>query len=260
LLYHLTHYKRIKTVLLLNIIRNLPQHCINLLYPPSCSVCKSATEIPHGVCAQCWADLPLITPPYCAKLGTPFLYETGGDLLSVAAIAHPPVFAKARAVALYDGAAKTLVHQLKYADRMELALLMGRMMTHVGAELLKDADVIIPMPLHRGRLFSRRFNQAAVLARVIAQHSGVALEMHSLRRVRRTRSQVGLTREARAKNVEAAFAVTDTALFSLKDKAVVLVDDVLTTGSTANAASRILLRAGAKSVCVLTFATVTQGS
>jgi ComF family protein len=229
---------------------------IGLVYPPSCVACGGATGAPHALCAGCWASLRFIERPFCERLGTPFAYDIGVPLLSPAAIADPPAFDRARAVAHYDDIARQLVHRLKYGDRIELARAMGAMMARSGAELLREADAIVPVPLHRWRLWRRRFNQAMVLARHVAQMSGVPCEPFLLARVKRTRSQVGLTKAQRQLNLQGAFRVSQEAKPRLKGRRILLVDDVLTTGSTANAASRALLRGGAARVDVLAFARV----
>jgi ComF family protein len=231
---------------------------LGLLYPPSCIACQAATGEPHALCAACWSQIRFIERPFCERLGTPFAVDLGQPLLSPAAIANPPVFGRARAVAEYDGTASLLVHRLKYNDRLELARAMGGMMTRAGAELLDEADVIVPVPLHRWRLWRRRFNQAMALARTVSEESGVTCDPFLLARVKRTRRQVGLTKAQRQENLQGAFRVPPEAKARLKRKRVLLIDDVLTTGSTANAASRALLRAGAASVDILAFARVVQ--
>src|SRR5690606_2557521 len=231
----------------------------DLLYPQRCVACGAATAEAHALCPRCWGGLAFIERPFCERLGTPFAVDIGGLLLSPAAIADPPVFARARAVARFDGAAWEMVHRLKYGDRMDLAEAMGRMMVRAGSEILAEAEVLLPVPLHRTRLFSRRFNQAAALARVISRHAGVPWEAEVLRRVKRTRPQAGLTRPQRAGNLQGAFAVPPERRMAVEGRSVVLVDDVLTTGATANAASRALLRAGARQVDVLAFARVVVG-
>ena len=168
----------------------------------------------------------------------------------------PPVFDRARAVARYDDVARKLVHRLKYSDRLDCAEALGTMMARAGAELTTEADVIVPVPLHRWRLWRRRFNQAMALARVVSRNSGIPCEPVLLARVKRTHSQVGLTKAQRQENLQGAFKVPPDARARLADKRVLLVDDVLTTGSTANAAARALLRGGAKAVDVLAFARV----
>jgi ComF family protein len=231
---------------------------LGLLYPPTCIACQAATGEPHALCAACWSGIRFIERPFCERLGTPFAVDLGQPLLSPAAMADPPVFERARAVAEYDGTASLLVHRLKYNDRPELARALGAMMARAGAELLREADVIVPVPLHRWRLWRRRFNQAMALSRVVAGRSGVPCDPFLLARVKRTRRQVGLTKAQRQDNLQGAFRVPPDARARLKGRRVLLVDDVLTTGATANAASRALLRGGAASVDVLAFARVVQ--
>ena len=202
-----------------------------------------------------------IERPYCERLGTPFETDLAssesGRFLSPAAVADPPVFARARAVVRFEeGPARLLVHRLKYGDRCELAAPMGRWMARAGAELLDEADILIPVPLHRLRLGYRRFNQSAALARTIAQESSVPLRSDILTRPKPTPPQVGLTRRLRARNMQGAFAVAEEKRIEIGGLRVVLVDDVMTSGATLNAASRVLLRAGAKQVDALVFARV----
>lgn len=229
---------------------------VDIVYPPSCVACQAATGEAQALCPACWGEMRFIERPYCERLGTPFAVDLGDGMVSPAAIADPPVFARARAVCRFDGTARELVHRLKYGDRTDLALTMGRMMTQAGRELLPEADVIVPVPLHRFRLWTRRFNQAAALAQVVAQRSGVPLAPLALARVKRTRQQVGLTRAQRADNLQGAFKVPPAARPQIEGRRVLLVDDVLTTGATGNAAARALLRGGARTVDILTFARV----
>jgi ComF family protein len=225
------------------------------LYPPVCLACRNAISRAEALCPQCWSAMRFIERPFCERLGTPFEQDLGPGRLSARAVEDPPVFARARAVARFeDGPARKLAHRLKYSDRGELARPMARWMARAGADLLAEADVVVPVPLHAFRLWRRRFNQAAALARAIARESGRRYEGRWLIRVKATRSQVGLTRAQRAENVQGAFRVAEGA--SLRNLRIVLIDDVLTSGATANAASRILLRAGAAQVDLIVFARV----
>jgi ComF family protein len=233
---------------------------IGLVYPPACIACGGATGEAHALCAACWRELRFIERPFCERLGTPFPLDLGPALLSPAAIADPPVFERARAVACYDDTARRVVHRLKYSDRLDLARALGGMMARSGAELARDADVIVPVPLHRTRLWWRRFNQSMALARVVARTHAKPCEPDLLLRVKRTKPQVGLSRNERGENLQGAFRVPVAAKPRLAGRRVLLVDDVLTTGATANAASRALLRGGAAAVDVLAFARVVPES
>jgi ComF family protein len=230
---------------------------LDIALPTLCVACREPVD-GEGVCAECWAKLSFIAPPFCPRLGIPFVYDPGPELLSMEAIANPPAYARARAAVRYDDVARTLVHALKYQDRTDLAPAMGRWMARAGQELLTEADVLVPVPLHWRRGWSRRYNQSGALARIISRQSGVKLASEALRRVRATEQQIGLSRSQRASNVQGAFKVAADRLADIAGRQVILVDDVLTTGATADACARALLRAKAAQVDVLVFARVVD--
>ena len=230
---------------------------LDLFYPPSCLSCRGAVSAPHTLCSACWNEVRFIERPYCERLGTPFAQDLGPGLLSPECMADPPVWNRARAVCAFDeGPARRIVYRFKYWDRMEVAKPLGLWMARAGAELLEEADLLVPVPLHRTRLALRRFNQAMALAQSVSRACGVPVEATALARVKPTPPQVGLSRVQRAVNLQGAFRVTDEGRPGIADARLVLVDDVLTTGATTNAAARALLRAGAANVDVLTFARV----
>jgi ComF family protein len=229
---------------------------VDLLLPPGCPGCRRPMGDDRGLCVDCWSTLRPIEEPWCERLGIPFPYDLGPGTLSAAAIADPPAFDRARSAVAYDGIAPDLVHAFKYADRTDLAGLIAAQMLRAGRDLLVECDAIVPVPMHRVRLFRRRFNQAALLAREIARRSGRPYRPLLLLRPRHTRQQVGLTREGRAENMRGAFAVPEPARREVRGRSILLVDDVLTTGATLEAAARVLKRAGAARVDVLTFARV----
>ncbi len=239
-------------------VARLAQAALDTLYPPTCLACRAATDLHGALCPRCWSAIRFIERPFCERLGTPFEQDLGQGLISPQAMADPPAFARARAVARFeDGPARTLAHRLKYSDRAELARPIARWMARAGADVLADADLLAPVPLHALRLWRRRFNQAAALAAEVSRQTGKSCDLSALQRVKATKSQIGLTRAQRAENVQGAFRAAAGA--SLRGLNVVLIDDVLTSGATANAASRALLRAGAKRVDVLVFARVVTG-
>lgn len=225
----------------------------DLLLPPVCIACRRRVESHGLLCGDCWGGIEFIAPPICARLGVPLPYETGEPCLSAAALANPPRYDRARAVARYAGTMRDLIQSFKYGDRHEGVPLFGRWLAGAGAELLAEADMLVPVPLYRARLWSRRFNQSALLAREVGKLSGVSVDCFLLARVRRTEAQVGLTASQRRKNVAGAFRVTRDRAF-LRGKRILLVDDVITTGATAEACARTLKRAGAGSVDVLALA------
>jgi ComF family protein len=172
------------------------------------------------------------------------------------AIADPPAYNRARAAVRYDEIARTLVHALKYGDRLDLAPVMGGWMANAGRALLEDVDALVPVPLHWRRQWARRFNQSALLAEVVAKTSGIPVAHATLRRIKVTSQQVGLARSERAQNVQGAFRVSAEAKPDVAGRRLVLVDDVLTSGATIDACARALLRAGTANVDVLVFARV----
>jgi ComF family protein len=231
---------------------------LDLGLPPLCPACRGLLGDDGGLCAACWSRLSFIAPPYCERLGTPFGYDPGPGVLSTEAVSHPPAFGRARAAVRYDDVASALVHALKYGDRLDLAPIMGRWMARAGRELTDGAGALVPVPLHWRRLWARRFNQAAALARAISDASGVPVLDDALARTRATPHQVGLARAERATNVQGAFRVPDARQVAVAGKRLVLIDDVLTSGATLDACTRALLRAGAAQVDVLVFARVVD--
>jgi len=226
--------------------------------PPQCLSCREPVAGSGGLCAACWGKLSFISRPYCERLGIPFVYDPGPGILSMEAIADPPAYDRARAAVRYDETARTLVHAFKYGDRIDLAPALGRWMAHAGAELLRDADVLVPVPLHWRRQWARRFNQSAALCQAISRLSGVPVAYDVLKRRRATRQQVGLNQAERDANVQGAFAVAPADRAAIHGKRLVLVDDVLTSGATVDNCARVLLRHGASRVDVLVFARVVQ--
>ncbi len=238
----------------------LARRLIDVALPPQCLACRAPVAEMGTLCPACWSRLRLIEQPYCARLGIPFAYDLGPGALSAEAIADPPPFDRARAAAVYDDVARRLVHGLKYRDRLELARWMANWMARAGAGLLKAADVVVPVPLHRRRLWWRRYNQSALLAHVLAETAGKPAVHDALIRIRATAQQVGLSAEERDRNVRGAFRVTAEGRQYIAGRRVLLVDDVYTTGATVKAGTRALLRAGAVAVDVLTFARVVKGT
>jgi ComF family protein len=232
---------------------------IRMLFPPLCAGCRRIVTEPGTLCGECWPKIRLLERPWCEVMGTPFSHDMGEGFLSAEAIANPPLFQRARAAVSYDGVARRMVQGLKYHDRTDLARWMAGWMARAGAELLADADIVVPVPLHRRRFVWRRFNQSAELARALARRSGKPFEPAALVRVKVTRQQVGLGLREREDNVRGAFRVPPEADIKVRGRRVLVVDDVYTTGATVSAVARALKRGGASAVDVLTFARVLPG-
>ena len=229
---------------------------VDIVTPPKCLACRKEVQSGASLCVTCWQKLNCLEDPVCDVLGTPFAYDQGEGILSAAALANPPPWERARAAVVFDDAAKGLVHALKYRDQTEAGLLMARMMSRASRDLCAEADVIMPVPLHRSRLWKRRFNQAAFLGQRIAAAVHKPFLTDVLLRDFSTRQQVGLNFVARQKNVKKAFSVPFEKIGLIAGKTVLLVDDVRTTGATVAACALALKKAGASRVYIVTFALV----
>ncbi len=243
---------------LINTLESFAGYCADFLIPPVCINCKNRTARHNCLCPKCWYQIKFIVPPICDRLGIPLPYYSEAPQISAVAIAYPPPYNRARSVAHFEYPLKKLIHALKYADRHEGIDIFGRWMAAAGKELLHDADLIIPVPLSRQRLWQRRFNQSALLAASIGKYSRIPVDYLSLRRKKNTRTQVGLTRKQRRKNVTAAFMIPEPLKDRIVDRKIVLVDDVMTTGATINACTKTLIKAKAERIDVLTLARVVE--
>ena len=232
---------------------------LDTLYPPLCLNCEAPVGDADALCAACFRQLRPITAPYCPRLGLPFQIPLGPDALSAEAIADPPPFDRARSAVIYNDVARAIVARMKYGDRPELARFCARLMAGAAADLWAGRPILLPVPLHPLRLAGRRYNQSLELARALARLTGLAVDPALVRRVRRTRQQVGLSAEARVRNVAGAFAADPEVLARSGGRPVVIVDDVITTGSTVKAITRALGKAGIAHVDVVSFARVVPG-
>lgn len=232
----------------------------DLVIPPLCLACRKPLASHAAICSSCWSKVEFIRPPLCDRLGIPLPFDLGAPMVSASAVADPPDYDRARAVARFDGVMREMVHDLKFRDRHDARTLFGRWLAEAGAELLADADIILPVPLTRGRLLSRRFNQSAILAREVARVTGRRYEPSLLLKTRRTPPQVGLSRQQRKENVAGVFAVSPGRRATVSEARIVLVDDVITTGATVGACARVLRRAGAARVDILALAMVTDAA
>jgi len=229
---------------------------LDVVLPPTCIACREEVIGDRGLCPACWRQVAFLGAPCCRACGLPFEVDLGPDALCPSCLAAPPAVAMTRSAFRHDELGRRLVLNFKFGDRLDAVPVLARTMVQAGGEVLDGADVLVPVPLHRRRLFSRRFNQSALLARKIADLTHMPLDVSALRRVRNTPHQTGLSRPARQRNMAGAFAVLAGSKEILSGKTVVLIDDVRTTGVTLHAAARVLLTAGAGEVRALTLSRV----
>ena len=230
----------------------------DVIVPPVCLACHAPLSVHDALCAPCWGTIDFIGAPLCNRLGMPLNFDTGRTMVSAAAGANPPDYHRARAVAAYSGTIQKLIHGFKYSDRHDARRLFGRWLTSAGEGLIADCDIVVPIPLNRWRLLHRRFNQSAILSLEVSRLSGVGVALMGLERHKPTASQVGLTTAERSANMSNAFRVPAAQRAVISGRRILMIDDVITTGATSNAAARALLKAGAAQVDVLALAMVTH--
>lgn len=239
-------------------ISSLWNATINLLLPPRCAGTGAVVDAPGMLSPAFWAELSFIEKPFCDTCGLPFGFEAPFGTICAACLEDAPQFDRARSAVVYNDASRRLILGFKHGDRLHTALTFTPWLLRAGAELAAEADVILPVPLHRKRLFARRYNQSALLAKSVAEKAKRRCLPGGLVRLRHTLQQKGLSRKERRDNVKNAFAVNGRYMQEIKGKNALLVDDVFTSGATLNECARTLKKHGAEKVFVLTVARVTR--
>lgn len=232
---------------------------LELILPPQ-ALDGGPRPLSEGLTGAVWARIQFIEDPVCDGCGAPFDYALGEGVRCVACSARPRAFARARAACLYDEASRDLILKLKHADRPELGRLFAAWLSRAAAPLVAEADLVTPVPLHPLRLLARRYNQAAEIARPLARRAGKAYAPGAIRRRRDTATQGGKSGRGRRVNVRGAFEVPPGQARRLEGRRVLLIDDVLTTGATAEACAKVLLAAGASAVDVAVVARVREAA
>ena len=220
---------------------------LNPLVPPLCPLCYAPVLDDATLCTQCWPKVDFISPPYCQGCAQPLECAATPNLLCGRCLADPFPFKEAQSVFYYNATVRPLILRFKYADATYLANTLARWMAW-DQTYLSDVDVILPVPLHWKRLWRRGFNQAALLARSLSQHTNIPFLPHVLRRKKATASQGFLSKERRIANLRHAFSIPKKEQPRVKGKTVLLVDDVMASGATLRFCTEALLTAGAKDV------------
>ena len=235
----------------------------DLALPNRCVGCRTVIGADGALCPTCFSLLTFIGAPHCDQCGLPLPIAPSGPpiedrLICAGCAADAPKFQQSRAALAYGGLARDIVLMLKHADRSDLARPLAGLLARAGAPLLDRADLMAPVPLHRGRLFSRRYNQAGLLAQALSRSTGVPIAVDLLRRTRATPSQGHLSAAHRRRNVRGAFSLNPRTAARVADARILLIDDVMTTGATLDACASVLLRGGATAVDALVVARVLR--
>ncbi|MXP61743.1 ComF family protein [Roseomonas sp. M0104] len=243
--------------------RRLGSAALDALLPPRCPACAALVLTEGTLCPDCFRAVTPVGEPLCHCCGLPFLHAGQGEALAAApggelhcarCAERRPLYGRARAAWLYDAGSKRLILPFKYGDRTELAGLLSRQMAQAGRALLAEADLLLPVPLHRGRLLARRYNQAGLLAARLSRLSGTPWAPNLLRRARHTPKLAGLGAAQRLAVLDGAFCLARHGGSRVAGRQVLLVDDVLTSGATVSACAAVLLAAGATQVDVVAVA------
>lgn len=240
----------------MSFFRTVYRTVLDFIIPPLCPICKKRVLLTHGLCSECFSKIHFICRPYCEICGKPFEFDIPEETRCGACCKKNPIFTKARSAFIYDSFSAKLILPFKHSDHLELAPLLTNLLYRAGADLLADTDLIIGVPLHLFRHIKRKYNQADVLAKRLAEKSHIPYHSTILTRKRATISQGHMKAAERKRNVAGAFGIKNKHL--IKDKNILLIDDVFTTGATINECSKILLKNGAAKVFVLTLARVVK--
>ena len=242
--------------------RHVLRALLDFALPPRCPACGQIVAEPHAFCLGCWQSLSWLGEPCCARCGLPFEYGSPGeDVECGACLADPPRFARLRSAVAYGDTARKVALKLKYGGRPSVAETLARFMARqIGRPERTDSALLVPVPLHRWRIWTRGYNQAGLIATALSKRTAIPTELDLLRRVRPTPPLKGLNLRERALAVRGAFEIRDGGRAKLEGKRVILVDDVFTSGATADACIRVLQRAGAASVEMICWARVIRSA
>lgn len=234
---------------------------IDFILPPRCIVTGDIVDRQGVLSAEAWKELNFIAAPQCIRCGMPFDFieeYSAGDEVCGACLKTPPIYNQARAALIYDDASRHIILGFKHGDQTQSVPCFVPWLSQAGIDFLDKADFLVPVPLHRFRILRRRFNQSALIVQYLSQSIKIPFILNGLDRVRATPTQGHLQASERKKNVKNAFVVPDKIIPKIRNKRIVLVDDVFTTGSTVHECTKALLKNGAGTVDVLTLARVVK--
>ncbi len=233
-------------------LKKIYHHIINYLLPKRCLSCSSLTQDANSFCGNCWKNLNFINSPFCKCCGREFALDLSEQQECLKCISHPPSFDKARALFKFDEHSKHIIHAFKYYDKTILAKSFAEMLSSRYSYDIAESDIIVPVPMHRFKRLFRMYNPAQILAQELHLAINLPIQMNVLVKTKWTKPQTTLSRKARLKNIAGSIKIEN--LSKIKGKKVILIDDVITTGTTVSLCSRLLKKAGAKEVVVLSIA------
>ncbi len=243
--------------------RSALRQVVDFALPPRCPGCGVVTPEQHSFCLGCWSALTFLGQPCCARCALPFEYDGGAEAECAACIADPPPFDRMRAAVAYGEIARGVALKLKYRGRIGVAETLAKFMARHLVEGEGDERILrilVPVPLHRWRIWKRGYNQSALIAAALGRRAGVDVELGLLERTKATPPLKGMGPRERAAAVRGAFRVAAAHKEGLRGRSVILVDDVFTSGATAGACARALRKAGAVRVDIICWARVVRGS
>lgn len=239
-------------------MKNIFKYLLNVILPPRCPYCGKIVTLEHTLCETCFNKIRFISAPHCRVCGTPFENETDARLNVVCAkcATHKHATRYQRSAIVYDDFSKKIILDFKFHGKTQYAPILLKWLLLAGQDILKDIDLIVPVPLSYRRLFKRGYNQSAILAKMLSRQTGISIDLTGLKKCRHTKPQSLLLGNARLSNVKNAFQVVQNE--HIKGKRILLIDDVMTTGATLSECTKVLLKAGALSVDTLTVARVLK--
>ena len=239
-------------------LRKITSFFLNTVFPPVCIICDAPVGGANSLCIECWKNIAFVSDPVCDQCGKPLEYHPDfaekERMLCFECIAVPSGVYQSRAVMIYGDTSKKLILLLKHGDRIHLAKILAPLMVSAGRDLLNASDIIIPVPLHTSRLLYRRYNQASMLAKHVGKLTTTPVLFNTLKRIKNTHPQGSMSKADRDKNILNAFHIAASDKFRIRNRNIVLIDDVRTTGSTSEECAKVLLENGAKKVTLLTLA------
>lgn len=242
------------TINLLRLLKSGFYKIADLILPPKCLSCTASVSNIYSFCPNCWNKLKFITEPMCLICGHPFSVKIEKQDICLHCLQEKPKFNQAKAAVKFDGLACDLIYHLKYHDKTEYAPILANLMAQAGKNLIDKAHIITAVPIHINKLRLRKYNQSLMLAKYIAKKFHKPLCPDLLIRTQNSMSQSGLTRDQRLANVHDAFAVNPKRQNLVKDKNILIIDDVITTGATINECAKIIKELHPASVMALSFA------